>query len=180
MLTASGTTVFTASLVILGRILWAQNGQNGIDEAALSACKALLEQVQVILQNIDNDDSLIVSCSRYLRIMLEVCTSQGKQFELEIIIPSPRTNHDPSSFHRITSSSWSDLRNIDATTAVQQNGSFEDSSFVGTRYDHRPTAASGPNPLETMMHLGVEDLDMFHLCTSEMYDPVIFEGLDRL
>jgi hypothetical protein len=30
-----------------------------------------------------------------------------------------------------------------------------------------------------MMHLGIGDLEMFHLYSSEIYDPGIFEGLDR-
>ena len=29
------------------------------------------------------------------------------------------------------------------------------------------------------MHLGIGDLEMFHLYTSEIYDPGLFEGLDR-
>ena len=84
------TSVFTASLVILGRILWAQHAQDTINEASLSTCKALLGKVELILQKIDHDNSLILSCSRYLKNMLEVCTSQGEQFKLEIIPPDAK------------------------------------------------------------------------------------------
>lgn len=67
----------------------------------------------------------------------------------------------------------------DATIPVQNEGVDESTSLVGTRFDHQPSSASAPNSLETMMHLGIGDMEMFHLYSSEIYDPGLFEGLDR-
>jgi len=89
-----------------------------------------------------------------------------------------RKSHGSSRFYYVASINGSDLT-IDATTIAQQNESLEDPSLAGLRHDHQLTATSGTNPLETMMHLGVEDFDMFDLFSSEMYNPGIFEGLDR-
>ncbi|EFQ35750.1 fungal specific transcription factor domain-containing protein [Colletotrichum graminicola] len=136
--------VFTASLVILGRILWTQHGPGGVDETSLATCKTLLGQVQIILQKLDHDNSLVCSCSRYISNMLEVCTAQ------------------------------------DATATIQNEGPDDPSTIIGPRFEHQPTSASAPNPLETMMHLGIGDMEMFHLYSSEVYDPRLFEGLDRL
>nr|AMB48850.1 Zn(II)2Cys6 transcription factor [Fusarium camptoceras] len=135
--------VFTASLVILGRILWSQHAQGANDETALEICKSLIEQVLTIFQKLDHDNSLVSSCSRYINKMLELCTAE------------------------------------DATTAAQHEGSDEPSSISSPRFNHQPTYASAPNPLETMMHLGLGDLEMFHMYSSEIYDPVLFESLDR-
>lgn len=63
---------------------------------------------------------------------------------------------------------------IDATIAAQ-NGSVDGSSAVDPRFDHQPNSASAPNPLDTMMDLGVGDLEMFQLYS---YNPGIFDGWD--
>ena len=67
----------------------------------------------------------------------------------------------------------------DATVAVQNEGSDGPSSMAGPNFDHQPASASAPNPLETMMYLGIGDMEMFHLYSSEIYDPGLVEGLDR-
>jgi hypothetical protein len=67
----------------------------------------------------------------------------------------------------------------DATAVIQDEGSDDSSSTTWPRFDHQPTFASAPNPLETMMHLGIGDMEMFHLYSSDIYDPGLFEGLDR-
>ncbi|KAJ4138460.1 hypothetical protein NW768_002294 [Fusarium equiseti] len=135
--------VFTASLVILGRILWSQHAQGATDETALEICKSLIEQVVTIFQKLDHDNSLVLSCSRYISKMLEVCTAE------------------------------------DTATATQHEGSDDPSSISSPRFNHQPTYASAPNQLETMMHLGFGDMEMLHMYSSEIYDPILFEGLDR-
>ena len=62
---------------------------------------------------------------------------------------------------------------------MQNEGSDENSSVAGPRFEQHPPSASAPNALETMMHLGLGDMEMFHLYSSEIYDPGLFEGLDR-
>ncbi|KAK0388792.1 hypothetical protein NLU13_5035 [Sarocladium strictum] len=136
--------VFTASLVVLGRILWAQHAEGAAaDEPALVICESLIGQVETIFQRLDHDNSLVFSCARYINNMLEVCTAQN------------------------------------TTVAVQNDGQDSSSSMSGPRFDHQARIASAPNPLETMMHLGIGDMEMFHLYSSEIYDPELFEGLDR-
>ncbi|KAF5970660.1 Zn(II)2Cys6 transcription factor [Fusarium coicis] len=128
--------VFTASLVILGRILWAQHGQGATaDEAAMEIYKALLGQVETIFQMLDHENNLVFSCSRYINNMLEVCTAQER------------------------------------TVPVQNDEAGNSSS-------HQPPSSFAPKQLETMMHLGMGDMDMFQLCSSEIYDSALFQGLD--
>ncbi|KAK0390165.1 hypothetical protein NLU13_3737 [Sarocladium strictum] len=134
--------VFTASLVILGRIVWAQHGQEVVDEAAIDHCKLLLDQVETIFQRLDHDNSLVFGCSRYLNNMLEVCTSQA------------------------------------SAISVHSDGVTDSIASSIPRFEPHTSSASAPNPLETMMHLGVGDLEMFQLYSSEIYDAEIFEGLD--
>ncbi|KAJ0144573.1 Serine/threonine-protein kinase KIN28 [Fusarium oxysporum f. sp. albedinis] len=129
--------VFTASLVILGRILWAQHGQGAAaDDTAVAICNALLGQVETIFQMLDHDNSLVFSCSRYINHMLEVCTAQ------------------------------------ETTVPVQ-------SDEAGNASSHQPPSSFAPKQLETMMHLGMGDMEMFQLYSSEIYDPALFEGLDE-
>ncbi|KAG9250772.1 fungal-specific transcription factor domain-containing protein [Emericellopsis atlantica] len=135
--------VFTASLVILGRLLWAQHGQADIDKIAVAHCKVLLDQVETILQKLDHDNSLVFGCSRYLHNMLEVFTSQA------------------------------------STASVHHDGVTDYSASTMLRFDPQTSSASAPNQLETMMHLGVGDMEMFQLYSSEIYDAELFEGLDR-
>ncbi|KAL7950094.1 fungal-specific transcription factor domain-containing protein [Trichoderma barbatum] len=66
--------VFTASLVILGRLLWAKHGQSAVDEAAVAHWKLLLNKVEMILQKLDHDDSLVFTCSKYIHNLVEICT----------------------------------------------------------------------------------------------------------
>ncbi|KAL7911404.1 fungal-specific transcription factor domain-containing protein [Trichoderma velutinum] len=66
--------VFTASLVILGRLLWAKHGQSAVDEAAVAHSKLLLNKAEMILQNLDHDDSLVFTCSKYIHNLVEICT----------------------------------------------------------------------------------------------------------
>lgn len=69
--------MFTASLVVLGRILWTQHGHGAADETALTICKLLIGQVETIFQMLDHDNGLVLSCSKYIANMLEVCTAEG-------------------------------------------------------------------------------------------------------
>ena len=158
--------VFTASLVIFGRIIWTQHGPGEVDETSLAICKGLLGQVQIILQKLDNDNSLVLSCSRYISNMLEVCTAQGMSniFFSSKVVRSPRPDNTSLP---------------DATTTIHNEEADDFSSMIGPRFDHQTASASAPNPLETMMHLGLGDMEMFSLYSSAIYDPQLFEGLDR-
>lgn len=142
-----------------------------MDKTALSLCKNLLGQVQIILQKLDYDNSLVFSCSRYISNMLEVCTAQGMCNCL------PRT-HEPDPKKRRNPRGLTKLLKSD-TTVMVSNEEPDKSSMIRPRFDPQPSSASAPNPLETMMHLGIEDTEMFHLYSSEIYDLDLFQGLDR-
>ncbi|KAH7028444.1 C6 transcription factor [Macrophomina phaseolina] len=59
--------VFTAALVISGRLLWAKHGQTPTDDAAAHHSKSLLDKAETIFQKLNNYDPLVLSCSRYIR-----------------------------------------------------------------------------------------------------------------
>lgn len=161
-----GKIVFTASLVILGRLLWAQHGPATVDETAVAHCKVLLGQVEIIFQNLDHDNSLVSGCSRYLHNMLEVVTSKGERYPRVALLPHPTPVP-------------ADMSSEASTVPVQYDGATDCSASAMLRLDQQPSSASAPNQLETMMHLGVGDMEMFQLYSTEIYDAGLFEGLDR-
>ena len=59
--------MFTASLVISGRLLWAKHGQSPADDAVIADMKSLLEKAETVFQKLDKHDALVLSCSRYIR-----------------------------------------------------------------------------------------------------------------
>ncbi|RDW79353.1 hypothetical protein BP6252_03991 [Coleophoma cylindrospora] len=69
--------VFTASLVISGRLLWAQHGQNVVDEAAVSYSKILLNKVETIFHKLDHENSLVLSCLEHIRRLTRMCSIKG-------------------------------------------------------------------------------------------------------
>ncbi|KAH8651269.1 C6 transcription factor [Xylariales sp. PMI_506] len=69
--------VFTASLVICGRLLWAQHGQNVVDEAAVNHSKALLDKVETIFHKLDYENSLVLSCLEYIHRFAKMCSIKG-------------------------------------------------------------------------------------------------------
>lgn len=52
------------------------------------------------------------------------------------------------------------------------------SDEAGNASSHQPPSSFAPKQLETMMHLGMGDMEMFQLYSSDIYDPALFEGLD--
>ncbi|KAL6154341.1 hypothetical protein ACJQWK_01557 [Exserohilum turcicum] len=59
--------VFTAALVISGRLLWAKHGQTPADEPALASSQAYLEKAEQVFSVLKIYDPLSLSCSRYIR-----------------------------------------------------------------------------------------------------------------
>ncbi|KAF4336579.1 transcriptional regulatory [Fusarium beomiforme] len=68
--------VFTASLVICGRLLWAQHGEGICDEASVSQMKFLLSKAEAIFLNLDHENCLILSCLEYIRRLSRMCGSK--------------------------------------------------------------------------------------------------------
>lgn len=69
--------VFTASLVICGRLLWAQHGETVADEAAVKDSKTLLSKAEAIFQDLDYENSLVLSCLEYIRRLARMCGVKG-------------------------------------------------------------------------------------------------------
>ncbi|KAK8872382.1 C6 transcription factor [Apiospora arundinis] len=69
--------VFTASLVISGRLLWAQHGQSTADEPAVQHARALLSKVDTIFHALDHENSLVWSCLEYIRRLARMCGVKG-------------------------------------------------------------------------------------------------------
>ncbi|GIC92489.1 fungal specific transcription factor domain-containing protein [Aspergillus udagawae] len=69
--------VFTASLVISGRLLWAQHGESVVDEAAVKDSKMLLSKAETIFHELDYENSLVLSCLEYIRRLARMCSIKG-------------------------------------------------------------------------------------------------------
>lgn len=70
--------VFTASLVIVASLLWAQHGGNVADEAAVHHARSLLDKVEVVFQKLDYENSLVLKCLEYIRKLARMCNFKGQ------------------------------------------------------------------------------------------------------
>lgn len=70
--------VFTASLAVSGRLLWAQHGQSIVDEVAVNHCKSLLSKAEEIFLKLDHENSLVLSCLEYIRRLARMCSLKGE------------------------------------------------------------------------------------------------------
>ncbi|KAF5709070.1 transcription factor [Fusarium mundagurra] len=66
--------VFTASLAVSGRLLWARHGQSTVDEVAVDHCKSLLSKAEEIFQKLDHENSLVLSCLEYIARLARICS----------------------------------------------------------------------------------------------------------
>ena len=69
--------VFTASIIICSRLLWAQYGKDVEDEVAVTHSRALLEKAETIFQNLDYDNSLVLNCAKFIRNLPGLHLSRG-------------------------------------------------------------------------------------------------------
>lgn len=71
------TSVFTASLVISARLLWAQHDSDSIDAEAINHCRRLLKKAETIFQHLDYENSLVLSCWKYIHQLSAMCNLRG-------------------------------------------------------------------------------------------------------
>ncbi|QGI78650.1 unnamed protein product [Fusarium fujikuroi] len=83
-------TLYYASLVICGRLLWAQHGDTVVDEASVSHMKFLLSKAETIFLNLDHENSLVLSCLEYIRRLSRMCGIRGSSSTL--FLSGPFTN----------------------------------------------------------------------------------------
>ncbi|CEI63562.1 unnamed protein product [Fusarium venenatum] len=69
--------VFTASLAVSGRLLWAQHGQSTVDEVAVDHCKSLLSKAEEIFKKLDHENSLVLSCLEYIARLARICSMKA-------------------------------------------------------------------------------------------------------
>jgi hypothetical protein len=82
-------TVFTASLVIVASLLWAQHGGNVADEAAVHHAKSLLDKAEVVFQKLDYENSLVLNCLEYIRKLARMCSFKGQPTLLQTVHTGP-------------------------------------------------------------------------------------------
>lgn len=70
--------MFTASLAVSGRLLWAHHGESVTDESAVTHCKELLSKAEDIFHKLDQDNNLVLSCLEYIRRLARMCSVKGK------------------------------------------------------------------------------------------------------
>ncbi|KXJ88815.1 hypothetical protein Micbo1qcDRAFT_197147 [Microdochium bolleyi] len=142
--------VFTASLVICGRLLWARHGDDEPDEAAILQAKRSLEQAEIICEKIDLDNSLVQSCLEYIRRLARMCHIRGAA-------PSgiPRS-HGKLPDNSADPATGAPLTALDGLGDTGSTNGLADPGLLSS-----------------------EDMETFQLFSSEMFDPSIFEGFHQ-
>ncbi|KAH6615143.1 C6 transcription factor [Boeremia exigua] len=64
--------VFTASLIISARLLWAKHGRDDVNSSFISRSESLLVKAEHIFQKLNKHSPLVLSCSKYIRHLLEL------------------------------------------------------------------------------------------------------------
>lgn len=57
--------------------MWAQHGENVVDEAAVKDSKLLLSKTETIFQELDHENCLVLSCLEYIRKLGRMCSIKG-------------------------------------------------------------------------------------------------------
>ncbi|KAI9924668.1 hypothetical protein ASPWEDRAFT_183615 [Aspergillus wentii DTO 134E9] len=136
---SADSTIFTASLVISGRLLWAQHGENVVDEAAVKDSKILLSKAEKIFHELDRENSLVLSCLEYICRLARMCsikeaapnTSEGCS-DTDLALNPAVSNSQPT-FDPATGSAEPVLLNVEDMEAFQLFSSemFDPSIFEG-------------------------------------------------
>lgn len=71
-------TVFTASLVITARLLWAQHENESLDTEAINHARRLLKKAETVFQLLDSENSLVLSCWKYIHQLTVMCNFRGR------------------------------------------------------------------------------------------------------
>jgi hypothetical protein len=75
--------VFTAALVIVASLLWAQHGGNVPDEAAIHHARSLLDKTEIVFHKLDHENNLVLNCLEYIRKLARMCTFKGQHAPLQ-------------------------------------------------------------------------------------------------
>ncbi|KAI4718771.1 hypothetical protein E4T48_05016 [Aureobasidium sp. EXF-10727] len=151
--------VFTASLVVSARLLWSQHERNQIDVAAINHSKRLLKRAETIFQHLDYENSLVLSCWKYIHQLSAMCNYNGKS---------------TCSHYRQQSPMWLIDRESGVSNTCEGNPE-EVPTSTAARSDAPSNPASVTDPFVTMP-LDADDIEVYQLFASEMFDPSIFEN----
>jgi hypothetical protein len=149
--------VFTASLVIIGRLLWAQHGQDVVDEAAASHSRSLLRKAENVFLKLDRENNLVLSCLEYIRRLARMCSVRGQLLT-------------PQAFESVKVLT----QRLEVGPALVDNRSEPVSSLNAMTDTTLSTSGSADT-----MSFSVDDMDSFQLFASEMFDPSVIEGLNQ-
>jgi hypothetical protein len=69
---------FAASLVISARLLWTQHEGKPVDIAEVNHAKRLLKKTETIFQHLDYENSLVLSCWKYIHQLSVMCSFRGE------------------------------------------------------------------------------------------------------
>lgn len=122
---------------------------------AVNHAKSLLDKAETIFQRLDRENNLVSKCLEYIRKFVRMCNFKGR------CLSKPRDNAEQYA-HVVsgTVASGHESRRSDVNTTM--DGSWTD-GFGST----------GP------MSLNSEDMEAFQLFSAEMFDPIMFEGLNQ-
>ena len=149
--------VFTASLVIVASLLWAYHGGNVADEAAVHHAKSLLDKTEVVFQKLDYENNLVLNCLEYIRKLARICSFKGQHALFQPF--KCRSDKLTDTLTAGTSNTYG--MQPDAGTAEA------DAAWSGN------LESAGTIPLNS------EDMEAFQLFSTEMFDPIIFDGLNQ-
>ncbi|KAH7028917.1 fungal-specific transcription factor domain-containing protein [Microdochium trichocladiopsis] len=170
--------VFTASLVICGRLLWARHGHEEPDEAAILQAQRSLDKAEVICEKIDHENSLVLSCLEYIRSLARMCNVKGPQiYHTTFDKPGNRNPEtDQSSRGDITGTGSTGIprpHNNLSGNGTDSVAAVPLTALDGLGDNERAQSLTDPALLSS------EDMETLQLFSSEMFDPSIFEGFHQ-
>lgn len=121
---------------------------------AVNHAKALLEKAEFIFQRLDRENNLIANCLEYIRRFVRMCNFKGR------CLLDPYNVEHYADVVPGTVASGHESRRSDANTSM--DGTWTDGF-----------GSAGP------ISLNSEDMEAFQLFSAEMFDPIMFEGLNQ-
>ncbi|KAM0716681.1 hypothetical protein Q7P37_008126 [Cladosporium fusiforme] len=91
-------TLYYASLIITARLLWIQHESIQFDLAAVHHSKKLIKKAETVFQHLDSENSLVLSCWKYIRELAIMCDLRGRT----------NTREGNSDEQQTSTTAWSD------------------------------------------------------------------------
>lgn len=72
--------MFTAALVLVSRVLWAQRPGDSATDTVAESCRAHLVKAAEALHHLDKGNTMVAKCRDYIRYLLRLCDTYCKYF----------------------------------------------------------------------------------------------------